>query len=88
MDLGAIQRHRAQFQNPHLARHAEHLHEQRLDLFEEAATEIGDGVVVGMLIGGDEAERYRIMGRPFQAAAGKYPGGIAVDDQAQQQPGW
>jgi hypothetical protein len=41
VDLGAIQCHRAKFQNPHLAGHAEHLHEQRLDLFEEAAAEYG-----------------------------------------------
>ena len=32
VDLGAIQRHRAELQHPHLAGHAEHLHEQRLDL--------------------------------------------------------
>ena len=40
-----------------------------------------------MLVGGDETERHRIVGRPFQVAAGKHPGGVTVDDQAQQQPG-
>ena len=32
VDLGAIQRHGAELQHPHLAGHAEHLNEQRLDL--------------------------------------------------------
>jgi hypothetical protein len=46
---------------------------------------MGDGVVVGMLVGSDKAERYRIVSRPFQVAAGKHPGGVAVDDQAKKQ---
>jgi hypothetical protein len=57
VDLGAIQRHRTQLQHPHLARHDQHLYEQRLDLFEEAPAEAGDRVVVGVLVGGDEAKR-------------------------------
>ena len=87
VDLGAIERHGAELQHPHLAGHAEHLHEQRLDLFEEAAAECGDGVVVGMLVGGDEAERYQIVSRTLQVAAGKHADGVAVDNKAQQQPG-
>jgi hypothetical protein len=31
-----------------------------------------DGVVVGMIVRGDEAERYRIVGRPLQLAARKH----------------
>jgi hypothetical protein len=37
--------------------------------------------MVGMLVGGDEAERHRITGRPFQVAAGKNPGSVAVNDR-------
>jgi hypothetical protein len=44
-------------QDPHLAGHTQHLHEQCLDLFEEAPPKRRDRVVVGMLVGGDEAER-------------------------------
>ena len=87
VDLGAVQRHCAQLQNPHRAGHAEHLHEQPFDLPQEAAAERRDGVVVGMLVGGNKAERHRIMRRPFQSAAGKHAGRVAVDDQAKQQPG-
>src|SRR3712207_9064233 len=44
----------------------------------------GDGVVVRMLIGGDEAEGDRVIGRPLQLAAGEHPCGIAVDQDAQE----
>jgi hypothetical protein len=71
LDLGAIQRHRAELQHPHLAGYAEHLHKQRLNLRQEAAAECRDGVVIGMLVGGDKAECDRIVSRPFQVAAGK-----------------
>jgi hypothetical protein len=57
VDLGAIQRHGAQVQHPHLARHRQHLHEQRFDLFEEAPAEAGDRVVVGVVVSGNETER-------------------------------
>jgi hypothetical protein len=83
VDLGAIQRHRAELQHPHLA--GEHPHEQRLNLFEEAAPELGDGVMVGMLVGSDESERHRIIGRPLQLATGEHARRVAVDDQAKQQ---
>ena len=84
MDLGAIQRHRPQLQHPHLAGQQQHLHEQCFDLREKASTERGDGVVVRMLVRGDEAEGDRVIGRPLQLAAGEHPRGIAVDQNAQQ----
>jgi len=87
VDLGPIQCHRAQLQHTHLACHAQHLHEQRLDLLEKTPPERGNRVVIGMLIGGDEAQRHRIIGRPLQLAARKHAGGIAIDEDAQQQLG-
>jgi hypothetical protein len=81
VDLDAIQHHRPQPQRAHLARHHLHLHEQRLDLFEEAPAEPGDRVVIRVLVGSDEAEGDRIRGRLPQFAAGKHAGGIAVDEQ-------
>ena len=62
VDLRAIQRHRAQLQDTHLARDAQNLHEQRLDLAQKAPAERRNGVVIGMLIGRDEAESYRVIG--------------------------
>jgi hypothetical protein len=85
VQLGAIQRHRAQLQHAHLAGHRQHLYEQRLDLLQEAPPERDDRVVIGMLVRGDEAERHRVIARPLQLAARKHPGGIAIDDQAEQQ---
>jgi hypothetical protein len=35
-----------------------------------------------MLIGGDVAESHRVVGCPFQFAAGKHAGGVAVDDRS------
>jgi hypothetical protein len=37
-----------------------------------------------MVVRGDEAERHRIVGGPFQFAARKYVGGAAVQQEAQQ----
>ncbi len=87
VDLGAVQRHRAELQHPDLAGHAEHVNEQLLDLLEKTTAEIGNGVVVGMLIGGDEAERHRIIRGTLQLAAGEHARGVAVDDQPEQQRG-
>jgi len=69
VDLGAIQRHRPQLQHAQLARQQQQLHEQSLDLRQKASPERGDGVVLRMLVGGDEAEGDRIIGRPLQLAA-------------------
>ncbi len=85
MDLGAIQANRAQPHHAHLARQQQHLHEQLLDLRQKPPPEHRNRVVVGMVIGGDETKRHRIIARPFQLAAGKYPGGITVDQHPQQQ---
>src|SRR3712207_7532489 len=52
------------------------LHDALPILPEKAPPEGGDGVVVRVLVGGDEAERHRIVGRPLQLAAGEHAGGI------------
>ena len=85
VDLGSVQRHRPQLQHAHLAGQAQHLSEQRLDLPQKTPSERSNGVVIRMLVGGDEAERHGVISRPFQLAAGKHPGGIAINDQTEQQ---
>jgi hypothetical protein len=82
VDLGAIQRHRAHPQQTHLARQFQHLDEQPLDLLQEPAPERREGGVVRLLVGRDEAERHRIIGRPLQLAARKHPCGVAIDQDA------
>ena len=59
VNFGPIQCHRAHLEHPHLARQQQHLDEQRLDLLEKPSPECGDGVVVRMVVRGDEAERHQ-----------------------------
>ena len=83
VDLGAVQRHRAELHHAGLARQQQHLHEQRLDPVQKAPTEHGDGVVVGMVVRRDEAEGHRIVTRTLQLAARKHPRGVAVNQKPQ-----
>ena len=85
VDLGAIQRHRAKLEQAHLAGQFQHPHEQRFDVLEKAPTKRRNGVVVGMIVRRNEAERHRIIGRPLQLAARKHAGRIAINQQPQQQ---
>ena len=84
MNLRAVQRHRPHLQNAHLPRQQQHLSEQSFDLREKAASEGRDRVVVGMIVGRDEPERHRVIGRTLQLAARKHPCRIAVNQKAQQ----
>ena len=85
VDLGAVERHRAQLEHAHLARHRQHLDEQPLDLLEKPAPERRDRVVIGMLVRRDEAERDRVIARPLQLAAREHPRSVAINQDAQQQ---
>ena len=78
-------RHRAQLEHPYLARQCQHLHEQPVDLLEKAPPKRRDRVVIGMVVGRDEAERHRIIRCTLQLPAGKHACGVAVNQNAQQQ---
>ena len=82
--LGAVQRHRAELQHPGFPGQQQHLDEQPFDPVEKTPPERGDGIVVGMIVGRDEAESDRIIGRALQLAARKHPRGVAVDQKPQQ----
>ena len=84
MHLGAVQRHRAQLHHAGLPGQHQKLHKQTFDLRQKAPPERGDGVMVGMVVGGNEAERHRIVSRPLKSAARKHPRGVAVDQKTQQ----
>jgi hypothetical protein len=60
VDFCPVERHRAQLEQAHLPRQFQHPHEQGFDLPEKAPPESRDGVVVGMLVRGDEPERHRV----------------------------
>jgi hypothetical protein len=84
VDLGAVQSHRAHLEQAHLARQLQHLDKQLRDLPQEAPPERRKGVVVGVLVGRDEAEGHRVIGRALQLAAGEHPRGVAIHQKAQQ----
>ena len=84
VDLRAIQRDCAHLQSAHLARHQKHLNEQRLDLLQKPPPERRDGVVVGMIVGGNEAQRYAVIGRSLELATRKNARRVAVDQQSKQ----
>ncbi len=85
VNLRAVQRHRAQLEQAHLARQLQHPHEQRCNVLEKTPAKRRDGVVVRMIVRRNEAERHRIIRRPLQLAARKHAGRIAVNQQPQQQ---
>src|ERR1700739_3305209 len=66
MNLRAVERQSSQLQHAHLARQKQNLDKQHRDLGKEAPAEYRDRVVVGMFVGRKEAERHRIVTRPFQ----------------------
>jgi hypothetical protein len=61
VDFCAAQSHRAQPEQAYLAPTPPPA--QRFDVLEKATPKRCDGIVVGMIVRGDEAERYRIVGR-------------------------
>jgi len=63
----------------------QHLNEDRSEFLAESAAESGQGVVVRMPVAGDEPKRQRVVGGPFDLAARMRAGGVAVDQQRQQQ---
>ena len=83
VNLGAIERDRAQLEQLHLPGDAQHLHKQRLDLFEKALAKGAQRVMVGLLVGGDIAKGDRLMRRRLDAPARLNAGGVAVEEQAQ-----
>jgi hypothetical protein len=82
VNLGAIQSNRAKLEQLHLTGDAQHLHKQRLDLFEKALAEGAQRIMIRLRIRGNIAKGDRLMGRRFDAPARINAGGVAVDKQA------
>lgn len=85
VNLGPIQADGAKAGQPVLTGYLQHLHKDRGELLAEAAAEVRQRVVVRVLVTGNEAERQRVIGRPLDLAAGVGAGGVAVDQQREQQ---
>jgi hypothetical protein len=84
MDLGSIQADVAQLQHTSHLGQQQHLHEQILQLGQERFAKGGQSIVIGVQVAGDEAEWHGLIGRPFQLAGTKDAGGIAIEQQAEQ----
>jgi len=68
----------------HLLRDFENLNKQTGQLVKKAPAKGGQGVVVGMRAGRNEAEGHRVIRRPLDFSAGKHASGVAIDQQRQQ----
>src|SRR5699024_11768075 len=67
-----------------LARAPLSLHDA-LPIWQKAAAKGGQRVVVGVSVGGQVAERHRVIGSTLNLAAGDHPGGVAVDQQRSEE---
>jgi len=84
VDFRAVEPDRPDFQHAHLARQQQNLNEQPLDLLEKSSPERRNRVMVGMIVGRNEAERHRVIGCPLQLAARKHARRITVNQNAQK----
>jgi hypothetical protein len=86
VDLRPVQPDRAHLQHAHLAGKLQHVHEQLLDVFQEAPSKVRNRVVVGMFVARQETKRHRIVGRPLQLATGENARRITVNQYPKQHP--
>jgi len=77
--LGVVKAHLSQFQQTYFAGKKQYLHKERRQLRKKAFAKCGDGIVVGAGIGGNKPECYGIRGSPFNFQAGKYTGGVSIE---------
>lgn len=56
--LGTVQRNLSQLDELHRLRQRQHLYEQVLQLHQKGLAEMGQGVMIGMMVGGNEPERH------------------------------
>ena len=84
MHLGPVQADRAQFQHACLLGEQKHLHEELFQLRQEGAPKRGQCIVIGMQVACDESKGHCLIGGSLNLARTEYPGGIAIEQQAQQ----
>ncbi len=82
-DLGTVQTHLTHFHQPHFLGNDQYLDKKRFQLVKKTFTKYSNGVMVGMIVGGNKPERDRIISRLLKFTAGKYTGGISIEKQAQ-----
>ncbi len=83
VDLGAVQAEVAQLQHPGGFGQEQDLDEHLLEFDQEALTEVGQRVVVGVETTRQEAKRDRLVGGAFDLAGTEHARGVGVEQQAQ-----
>ena len=84
MELAPIQANIAQVQGPRFLSHQQDLDKHSLEVGQKGLPKVGEGVVVGMQATCDEAKRNRLVRRGLDFARTKHAGGVAIQEQAQQ----
>jgi len=84
-DLGAVQTDGAELDQAQGLGDQQDLDEQGFELLEKALPEVGDGAVIRMGVGADEAKRDRVVAGLRKLATGEHPSGVAVEQQRHQQ---
>ena len=69
-------------------RHFQNLHKRLARQFFVLSPESADRVVIRMGVRAEHAHRNTVIARLFNAPAAKHAGGLAVEQQAQQQSRW
>jgi hypothetical protein len=81
--LRAIKTDVTHLEHFHFRGHFQNLQKQVAQFVKEPSAESGQAVVIGMKVGGDEAEGYRGVACLLQPAAGKDTRGVAIDQNPQ-----
>ncbi len=84
LDLGSVQADFAQLQATHLMSNEQNLDKKRIEQRQKPLAEVGNGIVIGMVVGGNVTKCERIIGRLFQFTTGKDACRITVKQQSQQ----
>ncbi len=83
--LGAVEGHMAEFHQFGLFAEDEDLEEETLERTEMGFSEVGDGVVIGMVPCGEYPEGDVFIGLSFYLSGGRYPPAVGIEEQLHQQ---
>lgn len=83
MQLSTVEADGAKLEQLHFVRQFQHLKEDAGQLVVEAAAEVGQGIVIGVVDGGKITEGERVVSGAFDLATGKGTAGIALDQQTE-----
>ncbi len=84
LNLGAIERHMAQADNPRLLAQPQDLHKQTLEGIEVAAPELTDTAVIGLLVAGHHPEGQILVAGTFDLAGGDDAHAVGAEQEHRQ----